>query len=234
MNLNLENDRAQTRDTGLLLVVLTLVTTGLVLIMIVLSFLQFDLLQDAAAGQYSSRLDLGSRVATIQGYQTLSSFLYSAALIASVIVFLLWVYRSNTLARALGASAMEHSPGWSVGWFFVPVVNLFKPYFVMKEIYLATCSPHSYSMAYDELPRLRTVQVWWLLALADRLFAAVTMVYGVSLVNSGQYFALGTLGIISACLSLLVGLTTVALVLEFRRQQDAAPTGGLSPANVAS
>ena len=74
MNLNLENDRAQTRDTGLLLVVLTLVTTGLVLIMIVLSFLQFDLLQDAAAGQYSSRLDLGSRVATIQGYQTLSSF----------------------------------------------------------------------------------------------------------------------------------------------------------------
>jgi hypothetical protein len=233
MNRNLEYDRARTRDTGLLLVVLTSVTTGLVLTMVVLNFLQLGLMQDAAVGQYLG-LDLASRAARIQGYQTLSSFLFFVVLVASVVVFLLWVYRSNTLARALGASAMEHTPGWSVGWFFVPVANLFMPYFVMKEIYLATCSPRNYSMAHDEPPGLKTVRVWWLLALADRLFAVVTTVYTIRLVSTGQYATAGTMSILSACLSLMAGLMTVALVLEFRHQQELAPVGELPPAHVIS
>lgn len=71
----------------------------------------------------------------------LSSLMYLAALLVSSVIFFVWIYRSNLLARALGAAAMEHTPSWSVGWFFVPVANLFKPYYVMKEIYLATSSP---------------------------------------------------------------------------------------------
>lgn len=52
--------------------------------------------------------------------------------LASTVVWFTWVYRSNVLAHALGASKMTYSPGWSVGWFFIPIVNLFKPYLAMK------------------------------------------------------------------------------------------------------
>src|SRR5262249_29946861 len=47
---------------------------------------------------------------------------------AAGIALLVWVYRANRNARALGAEGLAYSPGWSVGWFFVPLANLVMPY----------------------------------------------------------------------------------------------------------
>jgi len=33
---------------------------------------------------------------------------------------------------------MEYTPGWSVGWFFVPLYNFYKPYRAITELYLAS------------------------------------------------------------------------------------------------
>ena len=49
--------------------------------------------------------------------------------------FLLWIYRSNKNLRALSGESMTFTPGWSVGWYFIPIVCLWKPYQVMKEIW---------------------------------------------------------------------------------------------------
>lgn len=90
--------------------------------------------------------------------------------IASFILLLLWIFKSNKLARALGATNMRHSPGWSVGWFFVPIMNLVRPYFAVKEIYLATLSPHGFnsSKEADQQPEtLNFVILWWVLWIAD-------------------------------------------------------------------
>lgn len=52
-----------------------------------------------------------------------------------VIPYLIWVYRANRTAHSLGSRGMKYTPGWAVGWYFVPLMNLFKPYMVMKEIW---------------------------------------------------------------------------------------------------
>ena len=54
------------------------------------------------------------------------------------ILFLMWVYRANYNVRCLGARDLRFTPGWSVGWFFVPIANLWKSYQVMKEIWQAS------------------------------------------------------------------------------------------------
>jgi hypothetical protein len=41
-------------------------------------------------------------------------------------------------AHALGARGMEFTPGWAVGWYFIPFMNLVKPYQAVQEIYRAT------------------------------------------------------------------------------------------------
>jgi hypothetical protein len=58
--------------------------------------------------------------------------------IPAIIVSMMWVYRANRNARALGAKGMKYSPAWSVGWFFVPLAGLIMPYFVIKEIWQAS------------------------------------------------------------------------------------------------
>src|SRR5262245_15497195 len=46
----------------------------------------------------------------------LSAFDVSLSVFAGIML-LVWVYRANQNARALGAEDMEFTPRWSVGWF---------------------------------------------------------------------------------------------------------------------
>lgn len=75
------------------------------------------------------------------------------------LLFSLFVYASNKNARALGAQGMRFTPGWAVGWFYVPLANLYFPWAVMKELYLVS-DP-------DRLPNPRPegqatlVNAWW-------------------------------------------------------------------------
>ena len=53
----------------------------------------------------------------------------------TALFFLLWTYRSYRHLSALSDRDLRFSPGWAVGWFFVPIMNLFRPYQVMKEMW---------------------------------------------------------------------------------------------------
>ena len=61
-------------------------------------------------------------------------------LITAVLV-LTWIHRANHNARQLGAADMRFTPGWAVGWYFVPIAWFWKPYQVMSEIWRASRHP---------------------------------------------------------------------------------------------
>ncbi len=54
---------------------------------------------------------------------------------ACSVPFLMWVYRGYQNLPALGAQHLEHTPGMAVGWWFVPIANLVKPYTVVAEVW---------------------------------------------------------------------------------------------------
>ncbi|MSP62794.1 MAG: DUF4328 domain-containing protein [Myxococcales bacterium] len=60
--------------------------------------------------------------------------LESLAAFASFIVFLVWLHRACAGARSELGAIMPYSPGWAVGWFFVPFANLVMPYKVMRAL----------------------------------------------------------------------------------------------------
>lgn len=76
----------------------------------------------------------------------------------SGIPILMWIYRANRNARALGAHNMTVSPAWSVGSFFVPIANLFIPYRAMKEIWQASRRPDDWRTG-DKTSIL--LPAWW-------------------------------------------------------------------------
>jgi F0F1-type ATP synthase assembly protein I len=51
------------------------------------------------------------------------------------ITFLRWIYRTNKNLSAYSGEQMSFTPGWSIGWYFIPIANLFKPYQAMKELW---------------------------------------------------------------------------------------------------
>jgi len=65
------------------------------------------------------------------GYRVLTGLLGLVAILA-VVTLLVWQYRAARVARTLGYPA-RHRPGWGVGFWFIPVVNLWFPYQAIRD-----------------------------------------------------------------------------------------------------
>jgi hypothetical protein len=83
--------------------------------------------------------------------------------IAAAILFLVWIYRAYKNLGALGASGLEYSPGWAVGGWFVPFLNLWRPYQVTAEIWKASDPDAHVSepQAWQAAPTSPLVKFWW-------------------------------------------------------------------------
>ena len=82
----------------------------------------------------------------------LVSLLQTGFFIATAVFFLKWIYRINKNLGVLSSTRMEFTPGWSVGWYFIPLANLFKPYQAMKEIWVT---------AHREWTAKSSILGWW-------------------------------------------------------------------------
>jgi hypothetical protein len=75
--------------------------------------------------------------------------------LALVIMVAMWIYRAAHNARLVRPS-MQNSPAWAVGWYFIPVANLWKPYQAMSEIWRISCHPDSWKSVGAPV-----VMGWW-------------------------------------------------------------------------
>ena len=47
----------------------------------------------------------------------------------------MWTYRVAANAWSFGGNWMTTSPGWAVGWYFIPIALLWKPYGALKGVW---------------------------------------------------------------------------------------------------
>jgi uncharacterized protein DUF4328 len=92
----------------------------------------------------------------------LVGFSQMGLLLLSGIAFLMWFHRSHRNLPALRARILKYSPRWAVGGFFIPIMNLYRPYQVMQEVWTES-DPFSVKGA-DDLtgrPVSGALVGWW-------------------------------------------------------------------------
>jgi len=104
-------------------------------------YMEYQLLSDYQSGVYTSNEKAVSDGETNDQRQGIIALVHMLVFIVSGFLILKWIYRANYNARQLGAEGMNFTPGWSVGWYFVPIATLWKPYQAMKEIWKASHYP---------------------------------------------------------------------------------------------
>jgi hypothetical protein len=81
----------------------------------------------------------------------------------TTVSFLAWIYRAHKNLKALGAMDLKYSPGWAIGGFFVPLLNMVRPYQVVIEIWKASASEAHRSRGTvwgrEETPVF--ISLWW-------------------------------------------------------------------------
>jgi hypothetical protein len=81
------------------------------------------------------------------------------SVIGAVVFFLMWIHRAHKNLPALGRQGMHFTPGTCVGWFFVPIANLWKPVQAVAEIWRASDPDgQDYWRANASTP---WIGVWW-------------------------------------------------------------------------
>ncbi|MEZ5139964.1 MAG: DUF4328 domain-containing protein [Acidimicrobiales bacterium] len=83
----------------------------------------------ASVGDLTAADDTASTLATLG----------LVALLLTALAFLVWRYRVQAnLEQTFGFRRLEFTPGWAVGWWFVPIANLWKPKQAMNEAWVAS------------------------------------------------------------------------------------------------
>lgn len=139
----------------------------------------------------------------------------AAVYLATVVVFLMWLYRVSNNVAAFG-EPRQTSAGWAVGYFFIPIANLFMPYQAIKEIWKKSDPAAADSLLYSVSPP-GFFPAWWGFWLASNI-------------SSNAYFrmkmaeaspeALATIGILSEVLSIAAAVFAIQVIKEIDRRQE--------------
>jgi hypothetical protein len=144
--------------------------------------------------------------------------------VGTAVAFLTWLYRANQNLRAFRGEPLEFTPGQAIGSFFIPFINLVRPYEVLREVWRATdpSLPPSSSTSFRGSEVNWIVPAWWLLFLGRNLvvwwsvFARQMGGSPLEILISTTYgmLAMYLLTIPSAC-------AAIALVVLIERREDA-------------
>jgi hypothetical protein len=95
--------------------------------------------------------------------QATIGLIQTALFVTTAIVFLVWIYRARRNLPVLGARGLRYSPGWAVGWFFIPLANLVLPFLVATEIWKASDSSDMDGHSWRNAPSSPLIASWWAL-----------------------------------------------------------------------
>lgn len=95
---------------------------------------------------------------------TSSAGLFAVVYLITLIVWWRWQLRAAHNIRAFGRRTFAFSPGWSIGYYFVPILNLFKPFQAMKEIEKASTPGVEVDCPnFEQMDGSALVGWWWAL-----------------------------------------------------------------------
>lgn len=117
---------------------------------------EYQLLSDFQKGIYTSESQIMDAAESNDARQRIVGIMQTAVFVVTAILILKWIHRANFNVRQLGAAGMQFTPGWSIGWYFIPIANLWKPYQAMKEIWKASKNPANWQ---DQ--SVSSVLPWW-------------------------------------------------------------------------
>jgi hypothetical protein len=175
--------------------------------------LQLDLLNGINAGRTPEPEQMDSndlRQQIIGGAAFVNSVVF-------VVIFCVWIYRANYNARQIGTTGMKFSPGWAVGWYFIPIANLWKPYQVMCEIWQVSAGPASW----QHQPRGSIVPLWWTLFLLSNFTANISFRLSLRAASTSELIWSSTVSAASSIFDIASNVITLALVNQIYRMQMA-------------
>ena len=142
----------------------------------------FAIYADAGEVELMNRIIDGQLVTleeanTSDNRMAIAGVLTFAALVAATITFIAWFSRAYKNLPALGATELRYRAGWSIGAWFVPFLNLWRPKQIANDIWRAS-DPEArpdQGAEWRDKPVPGFLTTWWVLWVVSLYAANLTL-----------------------------------------------------------
>lgn len=175
-----------------------------------LTLLNSILIGEMVSSEIANRNDLFQRVIGI---------VYLSVFICSAIFFIRW-FRRAYFNLHQNVSYLQYTEGWAAGAWFVPILSLFRPFQIMKEMYVETNS----IIASFNSSNLKTnkifpfVSIWWTLWIINSILGQVIFRYKADEVS--EFIFLTKLSIINSIFGLVLAIITVKVIIDYSLMEN--------------
>ena len=200
----------------LILLVLAILTDALGLVS---DFQQVHVIRNIQTGAYETE---ETQEAAVEAADTMVGVIglgQAAISILLGIIFFVWTYRVCKNAHCLSLTSLENTPGWAVGWYFVPIANLWKPYYALKEAYIESYNADHSRPRIAEAP---LILFWWIIHIISVFIGQISwrLTTGMTeLSTTEQWHAMKWSQIGSEGIEIPLNILTIIVVLVFVRHQ---------------
>ncbi|AUX70364.1 hypothetical protein CHX26_13440 [Porphyrobacter sp. HT-58-2] len=140
--------------------------------------------------------------------------------IGAVIAVAMWIHRGHRNLHEAGIPDLKFSPGWAVGWYFVPIAFLFMPFQAMRELW--TVSHNSSDSFSASAPG--NLGMWWAFWIIGNILGNVSFRTS----DMGD----GSVGLITGLGSSVCTIVAAWLLMKIMQEITAAQTDGIGVAQV--
>ncbi|MDR0516775.1 MAG: DUF4328 domain-containing protein [Fibromonadaceae bacterium] len=173
-------------------------------------YAHYNLLQTIASGTEVSE----ERIDESDSRESIIAWISVIVFIVSVITFIRWFKRAySNLHKKV--NNLSYTAGWAVGSWFVPIINLYRPYKIMKELYLETKK-----IVNKENLSTHLLVPWWVLWLT---YCSMSKVIARSLLSAktleGIIYATG-LDMIGNIIGIILALITIKVIEDYSKAES--------------
>ncbi len=170
------------------------------------------LLEIAEAAGMISQLTLSPGLAGIYGMVAIG---YTVAFIASVVLVAMWIHCAHRNLHELGIDGLEFTPGWAVGWYFIPFANLIKPFQAMRELRNASLGEGDNFNA-DAPGELK---LWWGCWLGGNIISNINTRLASSATDASTLQMAAMIGVVADVLIIASAWTLIRLIRQITTGQ---------------
>jgi hypothetical protein len=174
-------------------------------------YMQYSLLQGITSGTGVSMEEASAN----DSREQIVSILHVAALIISAITFIQWFRRAyfNLHQKVENLSATE---GWAAGSWFVPVLCLYRPYQIMKELYVETKALLvRKELISEESLKLNVLGWWWGFWIAANIIGQISFRLTLNAETVDQITTCTMLSMISDLISIPLAFMAVKVIKDY-------------------
>ncbi len=142
--------------------------------------------------------------------------------VASVAVFLTWLWRARVNSERLSGVHHRMGRGWTIGSWFCPVVNLWFPRRIVDDIWRAS-RPGVPADQWEihPLPLSPLVRAWWLVLIAGYVMQYLLRLQtNMTEVSVGYFQTIAVYSTINAGLAILAGVLLIRVVRQITEWQS--------------